>query len=63
MKAYELPVILLPDETTWYCQLEVLAIIALPLVWKPRSGRLKYYNRGKNIMDYISKKQVSYGLY
>ncbi|KAM3266239.1 hypothetical protein P3L10_003233 [Capsicum annuum] len=60
LKAYEFPVILLPDESMWYIPTEVLDIIVLPPIWKPRPGRPKNSNRGKGIMDYMSTQKVSY---
>ncbi|KAM3204943.1 hypothetical protein P3L10_028353 [Capsicum annuum] len=62
LKAYELSVIPLSDEASWHIPAEISTNIALPSIWKPKSGRPKKNNRGKGIMNYF-KQQISYGHY
>ncbi|KAM3360736.1 hypothetical protein P3S68_015590 [Capsicum galapagoense] len=62
LKAYEFPVIPLPDETMWNIPKEVSDIIVLPPIWKSRPGRPRNNNRGKGIfMYYMSAQKVSCG--
>ncbi|KAM3221529.1 hypothetical protein P3L10_020799 [Capsicum annuum] len=61
LKAYEFPVIPLPDESMWHIPTEVLDIIVLPPIWKSKPGRPRNSNRGKGIMDYMSAQKVSCG--
>ncbi|KAM3325337.1 hypothetical protein P3S67_000462 [Capsicum chacoense] len=60
LKAYELSVIPVPDETAWHIPAEISANIVLSPIWKSKPGRPKKNNRGKDIMDYF-KQQISCG--